>query len=94
AEFLAKNETVLFAYQDAPAAVRPAKRITSRCCSQSLPLRLWVQHPLAGANHFNHFLQRNNLLIDNPMQVYYNQTEKAWYNTIHFEGFAPDFPTI
>lgn len=93
-EFSVKNETVLFAYDDAPTAVIPAKRITTQCCTKSLPLRLWVQHPLASANHFSHFLQRNNLLIDNPVQIYYNQTEKAWYNTIHFEGFAPDFPTI
>jgi hypothetical protein len=93
-EFFVKNENVLFAYDQAPVAVRPVKRIITQCCSQSLPLRLWIQHPLAGSNHFSKFLQRNNLLIDNPVQVYYNQTEKAWYNTLHFEGFAPDFPTI
>lgn len=92
-EFFVKNEIVIFAYVDAPAATRPTKRITSDCCVQPLPLRLWVQHPLASANHFNHFLQRNNLLIDNPIQVYYNQAEKMWFNTVHFEGYAPDFPT-
>lgn len=88
------SETVLFAYEEAPAAERPVRRITTRCCTQSLPLRLWVEHPLANSNHFGHFLRRNNLLIDNPVEVYYNAVEKTWYNTIHLEGFAPDFPTI
>lgn len=93
-DFSAVNATVLFAYDEAPAAVRPARRITTRCCTQSLPLRLRVEHPLARGEHFRHFLQRNNLLIDNPVEIYYNAVEKAWYNTVHFEGFAPDFPTI
>ncbi len=93
-EFSVKNETILFTYDTAPVATRPIKRIMTRCCTQSLPLRLWLQHPLANANHFKHFLRRNNLLIDNPVQMYYSQAEKSWYNTIHFEGFAPDFPTI
>jgi hypothetical protein len=92
--FKVAKEGVIFRFEPAETLQPVFRAIKSPCCPLTLPLRLRVEHELASSNYFSRFLQRNSLFIDQILDLYYNSREKAWYNTIHFEGFAPDFPTV
>lgn len=88
------SQSVQFSYEAASAIAPVFSNVQTQCCPLTLPQRLRLTHPLGSSNYFSRFLKRNNLSIPTTLDLYYNSREAGWYNTLHFQGFAPDFPTI
>jgi len=93
--FTVQAQGVEFAFDGNATTLTPTVTIIqTKCCPLSLPQRLRITQQLGTSNYFSRFLQRNNLTFASSQDLYYNFSEVAWYNTLHFQGFAPDFPTI
>lgn len=82
----------VFRFQDAAEFSTDTARILSRCCVNTLPSIISVDHRLDQTAVFGQFLARNGLEIPTRVDIRYNRAIDMWHQTLHFSGYAAAYP--
>lgn len=88
----ASDTRYVFRYQPAEPFSDVTTRVLSRCCVNTLPLIISVDHQLAATTVFGQFLARNGLDLPSRVGIRYNRPMDLWHQTLHFTGYAAAYP--
>lgn len=82
----------VFRYEPAEPFSDVTQRVLSRCCVNTLPMIISVDHQMAATTVFGQFLARNGLVLPSRVGIRYNRPMDLWHATLHFTGYAAAYP--